>query len=55
MKPYISEFRINQNVTQCETKQNFKINLMFWDYSTLSVLTCHILTDMVRVIEGKII
>ena len=26
-----------------------------FDYSTLFVLTCHVLTDMVRVIEGKII
>jgi len=48
MKQYISEFHINQNITQCETKQNFKINLMFWT-------TVHVLTDMVRVIEGKII
>ena len=25
------------------------------DYSTLFVLTCHVLTDMIRVIEGKVI
>ena len=25
-----------------------------FDYSTLFVLTCHVLTDMVRAIEGEI-
>ena len=30
-----------------------KLNIL--DYSTLFVLLCHVLTDMVRVIEGKII
>ena len=33
----------------------FKINMaVFVFFSTLFVLTCHVLTDMVRLIEGKI-
>jgi len=35
-----------------KTKLQNKFNVL--DYSTLSVLTCHVLTDMVQVIEGKI-
>ena len=34
----------------------FKLNLMFWTTVTVqyTVLTCHVMNDMVRVIEGKI-